>query len=144
MVRGSCLCGGVAFEIEGELTPIQFCHATRCRKASGAAAAPEMLAPAEGLRFVRGVALVRHYEAPLLEEPPAYRRAFCDTCGSPLPEAIEGTTFVMLNPGVLDDDPGTRVFRHAFVGQKACWHEIADSLPQFEQRPPAPGAGLPE
>ena len=144
MVRGSCLCGGVAFEIEGDLTPIQFCHAVRCRKASGAAAAPEMLAPAGGLRFVRGEELVRHYEAPLLEAPPAYRRAFCGTCGSPLPEGIEGTPFVSLNPGVLDDDPGTRPFRHAFVGQKALWHEIADALPQFEHRPPTPGAGLPE
>ena len=103
-----------------------------------------MLAPADGFRITKGQALVRHYEAPLLDTPPAYRRAFCDTCGSPLPEALPGTPFVMINPGVLDDDPGTRPFRHAFVAQKASWHEIVDPLPQFEQRPPTPGAGLPE
>jgi hypothetical protein len=44
----------------------------------------------------------------------------------------------MLNPGVLDDDPGTREFRHAFVAQKAAWHRIADELPTFENRPPRP------
>jgi hypothetical protein len=44
----------------------------------------------------------------------------------------------MLNPGVLDDDPGTREFRHAFVEQKATWHEITDELPVFEGRPPRP------
>jgi hypothetical protein len=138
MIRGSCLCGGVRFTLVGELTPIQICHATRCRKASGSAAAPEMLAPAEGFDVVEGEELVQHYEAPLLSEPPAYRRAFCRTCGSPLPSALEGTPFVILNPGILDDDPGTRPFRHAFVAQQASWHEIADGLPRFDGRPPGP------
>ena len=139
MVRGSCLCGEVAFLVEGDLAPIQLCHAVRCRKATGSAAAPEMLAPANGLKWVRGRGRVRIYEAPLLTEPPRYRRAFCEHCGSPLPVEIDGSGFVILNPGVLDDDPGTREFRHAFVEQKADWHKIAGDLPTFPGRPPGPG-----
>ena len=138
MIRGSCLCGGVAFRLGGELTPIQLCHAERCRKASGAAVVPELLAPVAGFAFERGEEMVQIYEAPLLEEPPAYRRAFCRVCGSPLPARIEGTSFMAVNPGVLDDDPGTRPFRHAFVAQRATWHEIADALPQWPHRPPGP------
>lgn len=138
MVRGSCLCGAVAFVVGGELTPIQLCHAVRCRKATGSAAAPEMLARLDAFEWTRGRDRVRIYEAPLLSEPPAYRRAFCERCGSPLPCEIEGSGFVLLNPGVLDDDPGTREFRHAFVEQKAAWHEITGSLPRFEGRPPGP------
>lgn len=144
MIRGSCLCGGVAFEIDGALTPIQLCHATRCRKATGAAWAPEMLAEQAHFRWTHGEALVTRYESALLREPPPYRRAFCRTCGSPLPIEIEGTPFVILNPGILDDDPGTRPFRHAFVAQKACWHEIADELPRFDGQPPPPGASQPD
>ena len=34
MIRGSCLCGGVAYEIDGRVSPIQLCHARRCRKMS--------------------------------------------------------------------------------------------------------------
>jgi hypothetical protein len=139
VVRGSCLCEAIAFEIEGELTPIQLCHARRCRKATGAAVAPELLARADSLRWIRGAELIRLYTAPLLSEPPAYRRAFCRQCGSPLPVAIEGTGFVSLNPGVLDDDPGSREFRHAFVAEKAPWHRITDGLPEFDSRPPRPG-----
>ena len=127
------------FEIEGELTPIQLCHAERCRKASGAAFSAEMLAPREGLRFECGEDEISVYEAPLLEEPPPYRRAFCRVCGSPLPIALEGSPFVFLNPGVLDEDPGTRPFRHAFVAQHAPWFERSDALPSFEGRPPQPG-----
>ena len=74
MIRGSCLCNAVVFELAGELTPIQLCHATRCRKATGAAAAPELLVEAAGLRWIQGEERVRVYEAPLLEAPPAYRR----------------------------------------------------------------------
>jgi hypothetical protein len=138
MIAGSCLCGGVVFEIDGELTPIQLCHARRCRKATGAAAAPEMLASTDSLRWIRGEPLVKHYEAPLLDEPPAYCRAFCSECGSPLPAEIPGSGFTLINPGILDDDPGTRPFRHAFVAQKAAWHNITDGLPTFDHRPPRP------
>jgi len=144
MIRGSCLCGAVAFSVDGELTPIQLCHATRCRKASGSAYAPELLAPASGLRWLRGADRVATYQAPLLRDPPAYRRAFCGVCGSPLPVEIPGTPYVVINPGVLDDDPGSRPFRHAFVAQKASWHELSDELPRFSHQPPRPaGSGGP-
>lgn len=137
-VRGSCLCGGVTFEIAGSLTPIQLCHARRCRKATGAAYSPEMLGPVDGMTWTAGTDLIAVYEAPVLHDPPAYRKSFCRICGSPLPTAIAGTPFVIVQAGVLDDDPSTRPFRHAFVADKACWHDIADSLPQFDGQPPGP------
>jgi hypothetical protein len=136
MVRGSCLCGAVAFEIDGRLTPIQLCHARRCQKFTGSAFSPEMAAKRSRFRWVRGEELITRYEAPLLREPPPLRRAFCRVCGSPLPVSLEGTDYVVLLAGVLDDDPGTAPFRHIFVGQDAPWNTIADDLPQFEERPP--------
>ncbi len=137
MVNGSCLCGGVAFAIEGRLTPIQLCHARRCQKFTGSAFSPELAAKKSRLRWIRGEELITVYEAPLLREPPPLRRAFCRVCGSPLPVPIEGTDYVVLLAGVLDDDPGTLPFRHIFVGQDAPWNGISDDLPRFEGRPPA-------
>ncbi len=136
MVTGSCLCGRVAFEIDGVLTPIQYCHARRCRKATGAAFAAEVAAPASELRWVRGEDLVTVFEAPLLREPPAYRHAFCRVCGSPVPVALEGTALVVLHAGVLDGNTETRPFQHIFVEQGASWHTIADDLPRFSGRSP--------
>jgi hypothetical protein len=37
MFHGSCLCGGVRFEIERFVGPFELCHCTRCRKVSGSA-----------------------------------------------------------------------------------------------------------
>ena len=96
----------------------------------------EMLAPAEGLRWERGEALRQSYEAPLLDEPPPYRRTFCSCCGSPLPVPLEGTEFMVLLAGVLDDDPGTQPFRRIFVGESAAWDRIGDELPRFDKSPP--------
>jgi hypothetical protein len=31
-VRGSCLCGGMSFEIEQATGPAEYCHCTCCRK----------------------------------------------------------------------------------------------------------------
>ena len=134
MITGSCLCGQVRFEIDGVLTPIQYCHATRCRKATGAAFAPEVAAKASHLRWISGEDLVTVFEAPLLREPPRYRHAFCRVCGSPAPVALEGTDLVVLHAGILDGTPETRPFRHIFVAQNPSWHPITDDLPQYAER----------
>ncbi len=44
MIRGSCLCSAVAFEIDGRVTPIQLCYAQRCQKSTGSAFSPELCA----------------------------------------------------------------------------------------------------
>ena len=142
MVSGACLCGAVSFEIDGRLTPIQYCHAERCRKATGSAFAAELAAKASDFRWSRGEDLVTVYEAPLLREPPPYRHAFCRVCGSPLPVALEGSDFVVLHAGVLDGNPETGPFRHIFVAQNASWHTISDDLPQFDRHAPV-GQRLP-
>lgn len=35
MHKGSCLCGAVTFEIEGDLRAPDACHCSKCRKQSG-------------------------------------------------------------------------------------------------------------
>ena len=137
-IKGCCLCKGVQFEIRGEVTPIQKCHAERCRKATGGAYAPELLVAKKDLIWKTGKELITDYTAPILNEPPAYKRSFCKRCGSPVPVEIEGSIFMMLLAGILDSDPETKAFRHAFTAQKASWHEITDTLPSFEGQPPVP------
>jgi hypothetical protein len=138
MVTGSCLCGRVSFAIDGVLTPIQYCHARRCRKATGAACAAEVAAKASELAWTSGEELVTVFEAPLLREPPPYRHAFCRVCGSPVPVALEGTDLVVIHAGVLDGAPEAQPFRHVFVEEAAPWHAITDALPRFDRRGPHP------
>ncbi len=136
MPTGGCLCGAVRFEIDGRLTPIQLCHARRCQKSTGSAFAPEVAAKASRFRWLRGEPELTVYEAPLLREPPPFRRVFCRHCGSPMPVLREGSPYVVLLAGVLDEDPGSRPFRHIFLDQKAAWFEPGGGLERHEGRPP--------
>jgi len=136
VLSGSCLCGGVSFRIEGRLSPIQYCHCTRCRKATGSAFMAALATRTGNFTWTSGADLVRTYAAPVREAPPAYRTMFCGRCGSTLPVFDPERPFVVVPAGTLDVDPGVRPFRHIFVGIKAPWHEITDDLPRFEEHVP--------
>jgi hypothetical protein len=136
MVEGSCLCGGVKFAVDGRLTPLQYCHCKRCRKASGSAFVAAVAARTDDFRWVSGADLVEVYVAPIREAPPPYRSAFCRRCGSDLPVFDAERPFVVIPAGVLDTHPDIQPLRHIFVGLKAPWYEIHDGLPQFEGHVP--------
>ena len=130
MIRGSCLCKGVRFEIDGELTPATNCHCAMCRKAHGAAFGTYAGFKSSQFRLLACAALIKRYPS-----SPGILRTFCANCGSTLqwlrasqPEEMD------IALGTLDDDPGVRPAMHIFVGSKAPWHEIADALPQYKER----------
>ena len=135
-MRGSCLCGRVAFESQGTPTPIEYCHCSRCKKAFGGAFAATLYVPASSFRWSHGEELVSSYDAPIRQQPPAYRHVFCRLCGSPLPIVNRAARVVEIPAGVLDDDPGTRPLRHIFVELKAPWFELTDALPRYARHVP--------
>ncbi len=143
IVRGSCLCGGIKFEITGPLMRPLNCHCSFCRKQQGAAFRSRARVLRRDFKWVEGRELLSYYEA-----TPGYRRGFCRVCGSPIVNWAEPhSSFAHSNPQILteygialatlDDDPGIGPESHCFVGSKAPWFEITDSLPQYEAYPPA-------
>jgi hypothetical protein len=134
MIRGSCLCGGVRFEVTRCVGPFELDHCNRCRKASGSAFAAGVGVRTEDYRLLEGADLIAVYEAPILREPPPYRVAFCKVCGSPVPDPPPGADWFEIPAGLLDDDPGVRPDRHILVELKAPWFEIAGDVPQVDLR----------
>jgi len=132
-MSGSCLCGGVRFEIAGAAGPFELCHCSRCRKASGSAFVAGLGVRREDLRLVQGRELITSYEAPVRESPPGYRTSFCSRCGSPVPDPGADAPWFEVAAGTLDDDPGLRPERHIFIEAKAPWFAIADRLPQLDE-----------
>jgi len=142
-VRGSCLCGGVKFEIDGPLLRPLNCHCTFCRKQQGAAFRSRARVRRDDFKWLQGEELLTYYEA-----TPGYRRGFCRVCGSPIVNRAEPSSpLAQHNPqsldefgialAVLDDDPSVRPESHCFVASKAPWFEITDDLPQYPGYPPA-------
>lgn len=136
VVRGSCLCGGVAYELAGPAGHFANCHCRRCRRARSAAHASNLFGSARHFRFVRGEELGRSYRVP---EAKRFTQTFCRICSSPMPRVSTDGERVMIPAGSIDGDPGARPQAHIFVGSKAPWFEITDALPQFDEYPPGVG-----
>jgi hypothetical protein len=131
MVRGSCLCGGVRYEISGKLFDALNCHCTMCRKAQGAAFRSRARVRSDDLRWISGEHLLTFFES-----SPGNQRGFCRVCGSPiLTKFVTDRSVVSLPLGALDDDPGIRPLMHVYVASKATWFAISDDLPQFAELP---------
>ena len=126
-LHGSCLCGEVAYEIDGELTDLVHCHCSMCRKMHGAAFGTYGSVPRSAFRFVRGEDQVVTYRS-----SGPISRTFCGKCGSTLQFIREAWPTISLAVGTLDVDPRTRATRHIFTRDKAPWWHIHDTLPQYE------------
>jgi hypothetical protein len=137
VLNGSCLCGGVAFQVTTPFSVVHNCHCSRCRKARAAAHTTNGFTPADGVRPLRGEDLLVRYKVP---DARYFTHVFCRTCGSGLPRFTEGSGAISVPFGALDNDPGRGADDHIFTAYKAPWYAIADDLPQFPERPPPPGA----
>jgi hypothetical protein len=135
MVRASCLCGDVTWELEAPYVFMHHCHCGRCRKAHGTPFATYIGATEDGYRL-QGAAQVATWEP-----QPGAARSFCRRCGSVVPGG-PASGLVFAPAGNLDGDPGERPGDHIFVASKASWYEIADDLRRFDAFPPGVDAAV--
>ncbi len=126
MHAGSCLCGAVRFEVEGEFEHApEACHCSQCRKQTG-----HFLAAINVRRArltVDGEEKVGWYRSSDKVE-----RGFCTVCGSTLfwrPD-IDGYDWTAVALGLFDTPTGLRISKHTFVGDKGDYYEIDDGVPQ--------------
>lgn len=132
MIKGSCLCRGIEYEISGDVGNITHCHCTTCRKAHGAAFSSVAAVKIKDFNFVSGEELLKSFESSVDK-----KRYFCSNCGSHIYAHRKETEHFILRLGTLDDDPKVRPANHIWVSLKAPWYSIeGDSkLPQFDEWP---------
>ena len=130
---GSCLCGGVRFEVTEPPLGASYCHCTRCQRRTGAGASAQARVAPGSVRVLSGKELVRVWE-------PAngFGKAFCSECGSHLwsvePESGEQWSVRL---GAFDEDPGVRPGYRQFTAYAAAWEPIPDDgLPRHPERAP--------
>jgi hypothetical protein len=132
MQTGACLCGAVRYEVDGPLAPIQLCHCSQCRRASGAAFAANMPVRAAHFRVVAGAERLKAYES-----SPGKQRLFCEACGSPIiSRSVAAPGWVRVRAGTLDEPAPTRPAFHFHVASKASWWPIEGELPQYPAERP--------
>src|SRR5262249_50778417 len=122
-IRGSCLCGGVKFEITGPLSSPLNCHCSQCRKQHGAPFRSRVRVQIEDFRWLKGEHLIKYYQS-----EGGYPRGFCRECGSQIlnrtgpnwkrPAQFPRALSQYGIPLAILDDPPVRPVCHVFVERR--------------------------
>lgn len=128
---GSCLCGAVKFELEGEFKKFFLCHCSRCRKTSGTAHCANLFAPGATLNWVSGEDKLSFYRL----EDTNFARTFCSVCGSNVPTDAKTRGLVVVPAGCLDSDVDITPQAHIFMNSKGNWDDHLSDVPAFETMP---------
>ena len=128
-LRGSCLCGGVEFELAEAPETLRYCHCESCKKLSGSIGTVNGRVPSNTIRILAGKDLLQTFQP-----AEGSAKTFCRTCGSNLfgggwPDSE--TTSVRAS--ALDDPFEARPSAHLFVRSVAAWETLPDDgLERFE------------
>ncbi|MEX0319532.1 MAG: GFA family protein [Ruegeria sp.] len=123
MHTGSCLCGSVAFRIDGELSPPSACHCGQCRRQSGHVWSSTSTHE-NNLSFAASDTLGWFRASDIA------KRGFCSNCGSFLFWKHNDEDTISISMGALNAPTGLTLARHIFVADKGDYYDITDDLPQ--------------
>lgn len=131
-VEGSCLCGAVAFTLQGEAEMFHFCHCKRCRRASGSAHAANIFTKPNAIQWSAGEEKVKRFDLP---EAKYFSRAFCTECGGPVPYVGRTGKYLVIPAGSVHDDIAFSAQDNIFWASRACWYEEGRDSVKFEAYP---------
>ena len=113
---GSCLCGGVSYEVEGSLRDVVVCHCRRCRRTHGHAAAYTACA-SQHLVLTAAGSLCWY-------EVDGRSRGFCGGCGASLFWRARGHDTTSIAAGTLDAPTGLHTVAHIHVTDQGDYYAI--------------------
>ena len=128
--RGSCLCGGVRYRIEGPMRDVVECHCDRCRKTSGHHVAATQ-ARVDDIALEQSDTLRWFTPA----DDPGVRYGFCRTCGSSLFWTTEGSESWSVSAGTLEQPTGLRTAAVWFADQVSDYGALDPSVPAHRREP---------
>ncbi|MGD8425285.1 MAG: GFA family protein [Gammaproteobacteria bacterium] len=123
MAVGECSCGGIAFEIKGDLLEVFVCHCSICRRSSGSNGMAVVVIDNDQFRWLRGKELVASWKKPDTD----WQKWFCRICGAPLPGVNDETRMFVPAGLISEGGESLRVKHHIWVDSKAVWDEIGDT-----------------
>ena len=134
--EGSCLCGAVRYRADAPFKLFQYCHCSRCQKATGSALAANLFVDSGQFAWLSGEDRLKRYRLP---DAKHFGTVFCSDCGGNLPwQTADGATTV-IPAGGLDQSPPDRPVQSIHWGSHADWYLEPGALPKHDQLPPRKG-----
>jgi hypothetical protein len=132
-IQGSCLCGGVRFEVTEPFVNLSYCHCTNCKKISGGVGTASGRVPTAAIQILEGEDVLRSYQP---EEGTA--KTFCSVCGSNLfGGGWPDSEFASVRLSAIESPFEQRPQAHIYVRSVAPWETLPDDgLDRFDVRGP--------
>lgn len=127
-MKGSCLCGCIAYEAEELASEIMHCACSTCRKAHAAAFNTAAAVDEDKFKWLKGESLLKFYES-----SPGKRRYFCSNCGSQLIKTVEGRKQIILRVATLDQDPNKVPQAFIWASHSVPWLSHENQLKVFAE-----------
>lgn len=128
-LQGQCMCRAITYTVSDAFEYAMNCHCSNCRRTTGAA-----FKPLGGIR-VGELELEAGSESVMRVGEAENHDVHCGLCGSLLYSVVRDGQYVHVALGTLLDAPSVKPTHHIFVGSKAPWFEITDTLPQHDGFP---------
>lgn len=128
---GSCLCGAVQFEVEGDFDAFFLCHCQYCQKDTGSAHAANLFSATATLRWLSGLDKVNTFTLPSTR----HQKSFCTVCGSALPTLQEQGNLLVVPAGSLNQAIDIRPTAHLFLASKASWEHDLQQVTMYSHLP---------
>ncbi|MGS0535694.1 GFA family protein [Pseudoalteromonas sp. SaAl2] len=128
---GSCLCGEVSFEINGEFESFYLCHCEYCQKDTGSVYASNLFSATAKLIWRSGENQVKTYQLPRTQ----HIKSFCSNCGSAVPNIQMNNTLVVVPAGCLNQDITIKPTAHIYKSSEAAWAKNLDKVQSYDQLP---------
>jgi hypothetical protein len=129
-VKGSCLCGAVAYEVTALAGPIVNCSCRTCRKAHAAPFASTARVDRAAFRWTKG-----QDRGSAFSSTPGKLRHFCPACGSHLMAEWQDEPRVIIRVATLDDDPQQRPEIAIWRSHEVPWLNYHEPMQVFDETP---------
>lgn len=116
-MHGSCLCGAVTYEVQGQPRSVVACHCTQCRKTSGHYVAATQVAS-------DALAIKGRENLTWFKSSANAQRGFCKTCGSQLFWTANDSGKTSIMAGTLDGDTGLQMDRQLYPASKGDYYDL--------------------
>jgi hypothetical protein len=131
VLTGTCLCGGVRFEVTEPFAHVGACHCESCKKISGGGGTVSGRVPTEAVKILTGDGLLTTFQP---EEGSA--KTFCSVCGTNLfgggwPES----PFTPVRLPALDAPHDGRLQTHIFTRSLAPWEVLPEDGAERHEGP---------
>lgn len=133
--KGSCLCGNVRYEIEGEFESFFMCHCSRCRKGSGTAHGANLFSTSASLKWLGDSEAVKQSIKTFQLPNTMHTRSFCTECGSLVPSLQMEGKLLVVPAGGLDTEISIKPNAHICMDAKANWDTDLENVTKLDGMP---------